>query len=84
MIVTYTKIVTQISPAFQKVLEERNSRVSSGPQSDDCSVMEQIQLHEILDSSLTALALLNLFRGSPEKRKPLNRCLAAWVQRGKP
>lgn len=75
--------ILKYSPAFQKVAEERNSRVSSGPQSDDCFVMEQIQLHEILDSSLTALAL-NLFRGSQEKRKPLNRCLAAWVQRGKP
>lgn len=77
MTVSCSKISTCISPAFQTVDEERNSRVSSGPQSDDCFVMEQIQLHETLDSCLIALALLNLFRDSQKKKRSLST--DAWL-----
>lgn len=42
--------------------------------------MEQIQLHEILDSPLTAIALFNLFRAAKEKKKR-SLLTDAWLPR---
>lgn len=62
-------------------LKKEIQDLAVGLKSDDCFVMEQIQLHEILDCTLPASSIY--LGKSGEKKKPLNRCLAASVQRGK-